>query len=146
VHAALSGLSRRARDHGLGPDRVILDPGLDLGKTWQQSLHLLAGMTRFTHLGHPLLLGASNKIFLGRLLGLPTHERDAASTAAAAIGVLGGCRVLRVHDARSARHAADLAAAVLRADRGDADAMAGVDDRSATPATPGSGTPLGSAG
>jgi dihydropteroate synthase len=114
VRVALDRLARRARAHGLGPDRVVLDPGLDLGKTWQQSVHLLAAMARFADLGHPLLLGASNKIFLGRLLGLGIDERDAATVAAAAIGVLRGCRVLRVHDARGARHAADLAAAVLR--------------------------------
>jgi dihydropteroate synthase len=117
VRTALCGLGRRARDHGIGADRVVLDPGLDLGKTWQQSLQLLAAMTRFADLGHPLLLGASNKIFLGRLLGLAVDERDAASVAAAAIGVLRGCRVLRVHDARGARHAADLAAAVLRSEK-----------------------------
>lgn len=117
VHAALHGLVRRAREHGLDAERVVLDPGLDLGKTWQQSVRLLAAMARFADLGHPLLLGASNKIFLGRLLGLAVDERGAASVAAAAVGVLRGCRVLRVHDARGARHAADLAAAVLRADR-----------------------------
>jgi dihydropteroate synthase len=125
VRAALGELSRRAGDHGLGPDRVVLDPGLDLGKTWAQSVHLLGAMGRFTDLGHPLLLGASNKIFLGRLLGLGIDERDAASIAAAATGVLRGCRVLRVHDVRGARHAADLAAAVLRSDRGGAAAVAG---------------------
>ncbi|WP_219419862.1 dihydropteroate synthase [Pseudonocardia nigra] len=117
VRAALRDLARRAADCGLGPDRVIVDPGLDLGKTWRQSVELLAAMDRFGELGHPLLLGASNKIFLGRLLGLDTDERDAASVAAAAIGVLRGCTVLRVHDARGARHAADLATAIRRFDR-----------------------------
>jgi dihydropteroate synthase len=117
VAVALRELARRARECGLGADRVVLDPGLDLGKTWRQSVHLLAAMDRFTRLGHPLLLGASNKIFLGRLLGLDADERGAASVAAAAIGVLRGCRVLRVHDARGARHAADLAAAVLQAEQ-----------------------------
>jgi dihydropteroate synthase len=117
VTVVLRDLARRASECGLGADRVILDPGLDLGKTWQQSVHLLAAMDRFARLGHPLLLGASNKIFLGRLLRLDTDDRDAASIAAAAIGVLRGCRVLRVHDARGARHAADLAAAVLQAER-----------------------------
>ncbi len=76
----------------------------------------LAAMDRFAALGHPLLLSASNKIFLGRLLGLDVTQRDAASTAAAAIGALRGCRVLRVHDAPGARHAADLVAAVRSAD------------------------------
>ena len=114
VAAALRELAGRAAGCGLGTDRVVLDPGLDLGKTWRQSLRLLAAMDRFAALGYPLLLGASHKIFLGRLLGLDTPERDAASVAAAAVGVLRGCSVLRVHDARGARHAADLVVAVRR--------------------------------
>ena len=65
-------------------------------------MHLLAAVDRFTGLGRPLLLGASSSIFLGQLLGLGIDEREAASVAAAAIGVLRGCRVLRVHDARGA--------------------------------------------
>ncbi|MDQ3886660.1 MAG: dihydropteroate synthase [Actinomycetota bacterium] len=72
---------------------------------------------RYARLGYPLLLGGSHKIFLGRLLGLDQHERGPATTAATAIGVLRGCRVLRVHGAKPARHAADLATAILRADR-----------------------------
>lgn len=118
VAAGLRELATQAGLVGLGPERVVLDPGLDLGKSWQQSVVLLAAMDTFAGLGHPLLLAASNKIFLGRLLGLGTQQRGAASVAAAAIGVLRGCRVLRVHDVRGARQAGDLAAAVLRADTG----------------------------
>jgi dihydropteroate synthase len=120
VDTALRDLALRAGEHGLEPERVVLDPGLDLGKTWQQSVSLLAAMDRFAGLGHPLLLGASNKIFLGRLLDLAVDERDAASVAAATLGAMRGCRVLRVHDVRGARHAADLVAAVLKADAGGA--------------------------
>jgi dihydropteroate synthase len=116
VARALAELADRAISAGLSRERVIVDPGLDLGKTWQQSVQLLAAQERFAALGYPLLLGASNKIFLGRLLGLDTQERGAATVAACAVGVLRGARVLRVHDARGARHAADLAAAVLLAD------------------------------
>jgi dihydropteroate synthase len=120
VETALRDLALRAGEHGLEPERVVLDPGLDLGKTWQHSVSLLAAMDRFADLGHPLLLGASNKIFLGRLLDLAVDERDAASVAAATLGAMRGCRVLRVHDARGARHAADLVSAVLKADAGGA--------------------------
>jgi dihydropteroate synthase len=120
VETALRDLALRAGEHGLEPERVVLDPGLDLGKTWQHSVSLLAAMDRFADLGHPLLLGASNKIFLGRLLDLAVDERDAASVAAATLGAMRGCRVLRVHDVRGARHAADLVAAVLKADAGGA--------------------------
>jgi dihydropteroate synthase len=90
----------------------MVDPGLDLGKTWQQSVRLLARCDALAELGYPLLVAPSNKIFLGRLLGLDRHERGAATVAACAVAALRGARVLRVHDARGARHAVDLAAAV----------------------------------
>jgi dihydropteroate synthase len=63
-----------------------------------------------------MLLAPSNKIFLGRLLGLDLHQRGHATVAACTVGVARGARVLRVHEARPARQAADLLAAVLALD------------------------------
>jgi dihydropteroate synthase len=111
---ALAGLVDRARAAGIGADRIVLDPGLDLGKTWQQSLQLLAALPRFAALGHPVLLAASHKNFLGRLLGLGVDERGSATVAANTAGILRGARILRVHDAGPARQAADLTEALLR--------------------------------
>lgn len=112
VAAALRRLVGRAEAAGVPARRIIVDPGLDLGKTWQQSLRLLAQFRLFAGLGYPLLLAASNKIFLGRLLNLDRHERQAATVAACALGVARGARVVRVHDARGTRHAVDLATAL----------------------------------
>jgi dihydropteroate synthase len=112
VAAALRRLADRAEVAGLPASRIVVDPGLDLGKTWQQSLRLLADFAVFAGLGYPLLLAASNKIFLGRLLDLDRHERHAATVAACALGVARGARVVRVHDARGTRHAVDLATAL----------------------------------
>ncbi len=105
--------ARRAEAAGLAPERVVLDAGLDLGKTAEQSLELLRASDRLAALGYPVLLSASNKTFLGRILDLEIGERQAASTAAAALGVVRGCRVLRVHDVRGARQVRDLMAAIL---------------------------------
>lgn len=118
VAQALTALARRAEEAGLSQERIILDPGLDLGKTWQQSLRLLANFDVFAGLGYPVLLAASNKIFLGRALGLERDERAHATVAACMFGALRGARLLRVHDALGARHAADLAAALLDHDAG----------------------------
>jgi dihydropteroate synthase len=116
VATALANLAASALAAGIAPDRILVDPGLDLGKTWQQSTRLLAGTAAFAALGYPVLLAPSNKIFLGRLLGLAVHERGHATVAACAVAAARGARVLRVHDARPARHAADLLAAVLALD------------------------------
>jgi dihydropteroate synthase len=116
VLAAVRHLADRAVDAGLPPEAVILDPGLDLGKTWQQSVDLLAAFDLFAGLGHPLLCAVSHKIFLGRLLDLDLRDRHLATVAACTAAALRGARVLRVHDAAGARQVADLVAALLSAD------------------------------
>lgn len=88
----------RAIDAGVREDRVILDAGLDLGKTAAQSLQLLRDSPRLAGLGSPLLLSASNKTFLGVMFDLEVTERSEPSLAATALGVAAGCRILRVHD------------------------------------------------
>ena len=116
VAAALARLAACAESAGIPSDRILVDPGLDLGKTWRQSTQLLAGTARFATLGYPVLLAPSNKIFLGRLLGLELQDRGNATVAACAVAAARGARVLRVHDAGPARQAADLVAAVLALD------------------------------
>ena len=100
---------------GIRPDRIVLDAGLDLGKTWEQSLELLRASPVLAALGYPVLLSASNKPFLGRALDLEIDERGDASLAAAAVGVAGGCRIVRAHDVRGTRRVCDVLAAVLEA-------------------------------
>ena len=113
VRAFLAERVAWAGTAGIPAGRIVLDAGLDLGKTWQQSVLLLRGSSRLADLGHPLLLSASNKTFLGKLLDLPLEDRTAATHAAHAIGIIGGCRILRAHDVRGARRTADVLAAVL---------------------------------
>jgi len=107
--------ARRAEDAGIPPERIVLDAGLDLGKTWEQSLELLRASDRLAALGYPLLLSASNKTFLGRFFELEIDERNEASLAAAALGVSLGCRIVRAHDVRGTRRVCDALAAVLEA-------------------------------
>ena len=115
VSAALAVMGRRALEAGVPAERVVVDAGLDLGKTWEQSVVLLRASRRLADLGYPLLLSASNKTFLGRLLDLEVGERREATMAACAIGVARGARILRVHDVRGARRVRDSLAAVMEA-------------------------------
>jgi dihydropteroate synthase len=105
----------RARAAGLGADRIVLDAGLDLGKTADQSLALLRGSDQLSRLGYPLLLSASNKTFLGVLLGLELGDRREASVAAAALGVGLGCRIVRAHDVASHHQVCSVMAAIAAA-------------------------------
>ncbi len=102
----------RARDAGVPPDRIVLDAGLDLGKTAEQSLTLLRASPALAALGYPLLLSASNKTFLGKVLDLELTERREASIGAAALGIAWGCRIVRVHDVKGTCRARDALAAV----------------------------------
>jgi dihydropteroate synthase len=92
--------ARRAEAVGLRPEQNVLDAGLDLGKTPAQSAVLLRESARHATLGYPLLLSASNKRFIGELLGRDIDDRRPESLAAVAYGVMQGCRVVRVHDVR----------------------------------------------
>jgi len=107
--------AQRAESAGIPAERIVIDAGLDLGKTWEQSLRLLQRSDALAALGYPLLLSASNKPFLGKLLDLQITERRDASLAAAAIGVARGCRIVRAHDVRGTRRVCDTIAAVLEA-------------------------------
>jgi dihydropteroate synthase len=115
VAAFLRDRGERAEAAGIPGERVIIDAGLDLGKTWEQSVVLLRHSQVLADLGWPVLLSASNKTFLGKLLDLEIGERRLASHAAHALGILGGCRILRAHDVAGARRTADVLSGVLAA-------------------------------
>lgn len=113
VAAFLAERAAWARAAGLPDERIVVDAGLDLGKTAAQSALLLRASDRLAALGPPLLLSASNKPFLRELFGLPVEQRREASIAACSVGVALGCRVLRVHDVAGTRRVVDTLAAVL---------------------------------
>jgi len=115
VRAFLAERARWAEAAGIPADRIVIDAGLDLGKTTPQSLVLLRESRRLAELGYPLLLSASNKTFMGELLDLTITERREASLSTAAIGIVGGCRVLRVHDVAGTRRVRDVLERVLEA-------------------------------
>lgn len=88
---------------GLSKNQIFVDAGLDLGKTPAMSADLLRHTDYLKRTGCPILLSASNKGFLGYLCDMDITSRDIPSTAAHALGVLLGCRVLRVHNVRATR-------------------------------------------
>ena len=113
VRAFLADRAQAALDAGIPQQRVMVDDGLDLGKTEPQSLELLRTSDHLAALGFAAFLSASNKRFLGELLGLEVTDRRQASHAAHVLGITLGCRVLRAHDVRGARRTADIVAELL---------------------------------
>ncbi|MDQ1433523.1 MAG: dihydropteroate synthase [Actinomycetota bacterium] len=100
VTAFLRDRAERAEAVGLRPEQIVLDAGLDLGKSPAQSAVLLRESAQHARLGFPLLLSASNKRFIGELLGREIDDRRAESLAAVAYAAIQGCRIMRVHDVK----------------------------------------------
>jgi dihydropteroate synthase len=115
VREFLADRAARAVAAGIPPQRVMVDAGLDLGKTEAQSLELLHRSDALVTLGHPVFLSASNKRFLAHLLDREVTDVAQGTNAAHTLGIMLGCRVLRAHDVRAARRVADLAADLLAA-------------------------------
>ncbi len=91
---------------GIEPERVLLDPGLGFAKTPEQNWELLRGLTAIESLGRPLLIAASRKSFLGRLLAVDEQpravgEREFAHVALVSLLAARGVECLRVHDVRA---------------------------------------------
>ena len=97
---------------GVREEQVMVDPGIGFGKTVAHNLALLDGLSRFTALGRPVLLGASRKRFLGAILGAEPGERVIGTVATTVIGYLAGAHVFRVHDVKPNFEALRVALAV----------------------------------
>jgi dihydropteroate synthase len=88
----------RVERAGVEPERIVLDVGIGFGKGIKHNLMLLAALKHFTKLKRPLLLGASRKSFIGKLLGADEERRLAASLACACWAVQCGVQIIRTHD------------------------------------------------
>lgn len=122
VEDVVAELADRAADAvaaGIDPRSLVLDPGLGFAKEAGHNWALLHSLDRVRALGHPVLVGASRKRFLGSLLAVegeprPLDGRDRATDAVSALAAAAGAWCVRVHDARGSRDAVEVAAAWVR--------------------------------
>jgi dihydropteroate synthase len=111
VERFLEERMRAAREHGVGDEQLILDPGPDFAKTPAETVASLRALERLARFGRPVLLAVSRKYFIGAITGRPPAERLGGTLGAVAWAArLGVPSILRLHDVREA---ADLLA-VLR--------------------------------
>jgi dihydropteroate synthase len=115
----------RAVAAGIPPDRVLVDPTLDFGKTTAHSLTLLRHTAAIVGLGYPVLQALSRKDFIGETLGLPADDRLEGTLAATAVAAWLGATVFRAHDVRATRRVVDMVA-TIRGDRPPLLAVRGV--------------------
>jgi dihydropteroate synthase len=87
-----------AAECGIRADKIVVDPGIGFGKNDNHNIALLRSLNELTMLGYPLMVGASRKSMIGRLLGLELSARLAPSIAVALFSAIKGAGVIRVHD------------------------------------------------
>lgn len=114
----------RAVTAGIAPQRVLIDPTLDFGKTTRHSLRVLRATAEIASLGYPVLQALSRKDFIGETLDLPVAERLNGTLAATAVAAWLGTTVFRAHDVAATRQVVDMVASI-RGDRPPAIALRG---------------------
>lgn len=88
---------------GKGVESIILDPGIGFGKTLEHNLKILAHLDKFTDLGYPLMVGASRKSMLGKILdGREVNDRLTGTIAVHYHALMKGAKIIRVHDVKEA--------------------------------------------
>jgi len=106
---------RALENSGVDPGKIVIDPGIGFGKTFDQNLILINQLGFLKLLGKPILIGASRKAFLGKILDEPSPAaRDIGSLTAAIAAVLRGASIVRVHEVAPAVQACKVADAILR--------------------------------
>ena len=103
VKSDLSKSLEIAKRAGIKDNRIILDPGVGFGKTYEQNLEIIRRVGELKTLGFPILLGTSRKSVIGLTLDLPVAERLNGTLATAAYGLMQGCAFFRVHDIKEHR-------------------------------------------
>jgi dihydropteroate synthase len=114
VIADLAQAVERAVRAGCTWESLMVDPGIGFGKTPEQNLELLRGLSGLLALGRPILLGTSRKSTIGKVLDLPAHERLEGTLATTALAVAAGVDMVRVHDVAANVRAARMSDAVIR--------------------------------
>lgn len=105
---------RIAKAACVADDRIILDPGIGFGKTYEHNLELMNHVEILQQLGYPVLLGTSRKSMIGLTLDLPATERLEGTLATTVMGVMKGCSIVRVHDVKANKRAVAMTEKLLQ--------------------------------
>jgi|GEM_PF-49049 len=104
----------KAIEAGIRENQIIFDPGIGFGKSGRHNLEILHRLPELLCLGRPLLVGPSRKGFISQILDLPPSERLEGTAAAVSAAVLGGARIIRVHDVNPMSRVVRVAEAIAR--------------------------------
>ena len=102
-----------AKQAGISPEKIILDPGVGFAKTQEQNMEVVRRLDEFCDLGYPVLLGTSRKSMISYALGLPVDQRVEGTLATTIMAVERGCSFVRVHDVKENLRAIRMTEAIL---------------------------------
>ncbi len=119
IIAEMTGFFERALETatraGIPSNRLVLDPGIGFGKSFEQNLAAIARVGELRQLGLPLLLGTSRKSLIGKVIETLPTERLPGTIASNVIGILAGVEIIRVHDVAAHVQASRVTQAILAA-------------------------------
>ncbi len=113
MYAELQKCVDTAKAAGIEDDRIMLDPGVGFGKTYEQNLAIINHLEVLCDMGYPVLLATSRKSVIGLTLDLPVTEREEGTIATSVIGAVKGCDFVRVHDVQANARALRMTEAIL---------------------------------
>ena len=105
---------RLADEAGIARDRILLDPGVGFGKTYEMNLEIISRLDIMHELKLPILLGTSRKSVIGLTLDLPAQEREEGTLVTTVFGVQKGCAFVRVHDVEKNKRAVKMTRALMQ--------------------------------
>lgn len=103
-----------AQKAGIAKDKIILDPGVGFGKTYENNLTAINHLEELKELGYPVLLATSRKSVIGLTLDLPADQRIEGTVATSVMGVMKGASFVRVHDVKENLRAIRMTEAILK--------------------------------
>lgn len=104
---------RLAQEAGVADDKIIIDPGVGFGKTYEGNLEVINCLEKFCALGYPVLLATSRKSVIGKTLDLPPAKRVEGTLATTVFGIMKGCSFVRVHDVKENKRVIQMTEAIL---------------------------------
>ena len=99
---------------GIRRDKIILDPGVGFGKTYEMNLEIIDRLEILHELDLPILLGTSRKSVIGLTLDLPADQREEGTLVTTVYAVQKGCAFVRVHDVEKNKRAIRMTQALMR--------------------------------
>lgn len=87
-----------ALDAGVKRENIILDPGIGFAKTYEENLEVMNNLHKIVNIGFPVLLATSRKSMIGLALNVPVENRVEGTIATTVVGIMKGCKIVRVHD------------------------------------------------